>query len=247
MADKLVNLEQRRTIKTRVEKQLERQAEEQRRKLLKNRVQIAREGATYYQRKHFPEACKKYYQYLYILEIWKKCKKNELSPSLFDVKKDIYELVLIAGVYWDLARLYDRAKRKDQKEELRNNLKYFVLFSKGLPFQKFSAQALRKYLQGGHCHHTLEFKEAYKQLSNERCFMVTSLLDLIDLETLERYRDYRDQVLSHSFLGRGFIQVYYKMGPSIAKALDYSPQWIRVCISKAIELFSPNARGKSQS
>lgn len=225
-------------LRSRIEKQLRRQQEEQRKDLLKKRVEIAKEGLRLAHAGHLIESVRKYQQYILILEMWKKCGRDGLSLDLFDKTKDLYEIVLLSGIYWDLAKLYDRAKRKDQKTELVAYLQKYVMFSKGMPFQALSGEALRKYLGSGRCKHRPEFKAAYTTLTGEKCFVATSLLDVTDPKTVVRLRGFRDDYLRRSAAGRRAIYVYYRVSPLLVRLLDRSPKSLRRALGRALDAFA---------
>lgn len=214
-------------LRSRIEKQLRRQQEEHRRELLRRRVEIAKEGVRLAQSGHIIESVKKYQQYILILEMWKKSGKNGLTIDLFDRTKDLYEIVMLSGIYWDMAKLYDNAKRVHQKEELNLCLQKYVSFSKGMPFQALSAEVLRKYLAGGRCKHRAEFKAAYTALTGEKCFIATSLLDVTSIDTLPRLRSFRDARLIRSGVGRAGVRLYYWISPLLVRLLDPAPECFR--------------------
>lgn len=214
-------------LRSRIEKQLRRQQEEQRKELLRKRVEIAKEGVKLGLEGKPIESVKKYQQYILILEMWKKCGREGLKIDLFDRTKDLYEIVLLSGIYWDMARLYDKAKSADQLAELKLCLNKYVNFSKGMPFQPLSAEALRRYLGSGRCKHRTEFKSAYVSLTGERCFIATSLLDVTSPTTVVRLRNFRDGTLRHSRLGRSFIRFYYRHSRKLIPALDRLPESVR--------------------
>lgn len=214
-------------LRSRIEKQLRRQQEEQRKELLRKRVEIAKEGLRLMQAGRVVEAIKHYQQYILILEFWKKCGRDGLTIDLFDRTKDLYEIVLLSGIYWDMAKLYDRAKRADQKEELNLCLSKYVTFSKGMPFQPLSGESLRRYLGSGRCRHRAEFKRTYTTLTGERCFIATSLLDVTDPLTIVRLRNFRDGQLRRSPVGRLLIYFYYRHSRFLVPALDRAPAFIR--------------------
>lgn len=225
-------------LRSRIEKQLRRQQEEQRKELLKKRVEIAKEGVRLYSSGNIIEGMKKYQQYILILEMWKKCGRDGLTMDLFDKQKDIYEIVMLSGIYWDMAKLYDRAKRVDQKQELALSLQKYVTFSKGMPFQPLSGEALRRYLGSGKCKHRSEFKSAYTALTGEKCFVATSLLDVTDPMTIVHLRNFRDGTLRRSWIGRRVIRLYYRASPKLVPILDRSPEAFRKALGKALDWFS---------
>ncbi len=225
-------------LRSRIEKQLRRQQEEQRKELLKKRVEIAKEGIRLSQAGRTVESVRKYQQYILILEMWKKCGRDGLTLDLFDKTKELYEIVLLSGIYWDMAKLYDRAKREDQKQELITYLQKYVQFSKTMPFQSLSGEALRKYLGSGRCKHRLEFKSAYTTLTGERCFIATSLLDVADPMTIVRLRNFRDGSLRRSPLGRRAIFAYYRISPRLVRILDRSPEIFRRSLARTLDGFA---------
>lgn len=222
-------------LRSRIEKQLRRQQEEQRKELLRKRVEIAKEGVRLYQAGNIIEGVKKYQQYLLILEMWKKCGRDGLTMDLFDKEKDVYEIVMLSGIYWDMAKLYDKAKRADQKKELTLALQKYVTFSKGMPFQPLSGEALRRYLGSGKCKHRAEFKAAYTSLTGEKCFVATSLLDATDPMTIVRLRNFRDGKLRRSRLGFRFIRFYYRWSPRLVPILDRSPEAVRRFLGRILD------------
>jgi hypothetical protein len=214
-------------LRSRIEKQLRRQQEEQRKELLRKRVDIAKEGIRLYQAGSLIDGMRKYQQYILILEMWKKCGRDGLTLEVFDKTKDLYEIVLLSGIYWDIAKLYDRARRADQKQELALALQKYVTFSKSMPFQPLAGEALRRYLSSGKCKHRVEFKAAYSALTGEKCFVATSLLDVTDPMTIVRLRNFRDGKLRRSRAGLAAIRAYYRFGPCLARAMDRMPAWLR--------------------
>lgn len=211
-------------LRSRIQKQLERQQEEQRQEMLKKRMEIAKEGARLFAGGRTIESVKKYQQYLLILEMWKKCGRDGLTPDLFDSKKDLYEIVLISGVFWDLSKLYDLSKKSDRIGDLVGVLNKFVAFSKGFPHQPLSAEALRRFLSSGRCIHKDEFKDAYKMISLEKCFITAELLPWLNQNDLDQLRAFRENKLRKSIAGRLSIRVYETLSPGLAKLLRKNPR-----------------------
>jgi len=225
----------RRLFRLRVEKQLQKENEERRRELLVKRIDLAKEGVKLYQKGHIIEALRFYQRYLLILEMWKQCGRDQLHPSQFDREADIYELILINGVYWDICRLYDRAKNESQMAELKNSLDKFYLFSKGFPFQPLSAETIRRYIASGKCKHLPEFKAVYLNLGGSRCFVASSFVEIGNPETIPLLRDFRDQILKKSYFGRVLIGVYYRIGPKLAIFLDHRAPSTRQRLSRMLD------------
>jgi hypothetical protein len=228
----------RKILRSRIEKQLQRQREEQRRELLRKRIEIAKDGVRLSQEGRVIESIKRYQQYILILEMWKKCGRDGLRIELFDRTKDLYEIVLLSGIYWDMAKLYDQAKTKSQREELKLSLDKYVNLSKGMPFQALSGEAIRRYLGSGRCRHRPEFKAAYVALTGERCFIATALIDVTDPATIPRLRAFRDLRLRRFKAGRAFIKAYYAHSRKCVPIVDAAPEPVRKALGKILDVAS---------
>lgn len=217
--------------------------EERRRKLQGQRIDIARMGVLAYQKHKVGDAAKAFHSYLRILEELKGCQEGGLMPTHFDFKKDLQELLLISGVYWDLAKMYDHSQTQDKTREFHHYLRKYIIFSKNMPYQVLCAETMRKYLSTGHPVHLKEFKQAYVEITGTKCFVATSLVDVIAEPTIDRLREFRDQRLLRSFAGRAFVRAYYAVGPIIARALDCCPRAIRVAIARVLDWVAVRTNG----
>jgi hypothetical protein len=216
------------SVRQRVEQAQQRTEEEQRRKLLGQRVDIANMGIAAYKNRQMGEAVKHYYTYIRILEQSKRVQENQLHPGVFDTKTEMPELLMLSGIYWDLAKLFDRTKSKDKFKDFAKYLEKYILFSKGMPYQALCAEAIRKYLKMEKAIHKDAFKNAYKVMGGKtKCFVATSLIDVTVPDTLFELRRFRDQVLKKNHPGRMFVAWYYRKGPKIANRLDEAPHWLR--------------------
>lgn len=224
----------RKVLRHRLEKQLARQQEEKRKELLRKRIEIAKEGVALYKAGQVIGAMRRYSQYILILEMWKKCGKGGLGPEHFDNKKDLFETVLISGIFWDFSRLYDKSKRPEQRADLRMYLQKYVAFSKGFPYQPLSKEALRRYLNSGRCTHVDDFKWAYKQLGGEKCFIAHALIYELDWQDIRILMDFRDQVLNRSRAGRAFVRVYYGIAPFFAKQIEKLPTAVKKLLARGV-------------
>lgn len=223
----------RKVLRHRLEKQLARQQEEKRKELLRKRIEIAKEGVALYKAGQVIGAMRRYSQYILILEMWKKCGKGGLGPEHFDNKKDLFETVLISGIFWDFARLYDKSKRPEQRADLRMYLQKYVAFSKGFPYQPLSKEALRRFLNSGRCNHVDDFKWAYKQLGGEKCFIAHALIYELEWSEIQSLMNFRDRVLSQSRSGRAFIWTYYRIAPVLAKRIEKLPRFVKMALAQA--------------
>lgn len=223
-------------VREKIEKDLERQRLEREQEALAERMGVAKLGIQALARESFGDATKSFLVYLAMLERAKKVQPGGLNPSVFDPKKEMVELVLVTGIYWDLARTYDRMRGKQHAREMQTYLNQFVVFSKDASYKALCAETLRKYLAAEKAIHRGDFRAAYKRLGGTTCFIASALLDVTDLETLPRLRVFRDQHLTRYRAGRVFVRNYERISPSVARVLERSPRLIRVLAAWIIDL-----------
>ena len=208
--------------------------------MLRRRIELAQSGVRAFENRKITEAVKSFHSYIRILEDWKSVPEGGLKPAHFDITKDVPELLLISGVYWDLVKLYDRTKSADKHREFLHYMEKYILFSRGMPFQHVCLETLRKYISNEKPVHKAEFKNAYKLLGGGdlTCFVATSLIDVCDEETLPRLRRFRDERLERTRAGRAFIAWYYRNGPRLAAAADRAPEIVRTVMGKTLDWFA---------
>ncbi len=209
-----------------VKEQMEKAERERLMKLFQRRMELARDGALAYREGKLKEAVQNYYSYIDILERTKGVGRDKLEPTHFDQKQDVAELLLLSGVFWDLAKIHDRSVKSDMTR-LRFYLDRFVLFSKNMPFHHVSAELIRKYLVNGTPRHRKEFKDSHIRLGGGKCFIATALEDECDSGTLERLRAFRDRRLQTTPWGRGAVRIYYAVSPPVARGVLRLPDGIR--------------------
>jgi P2-related tail formation protein len=225
-------------VKTKIQQMIDHAHDEHKREMLRRRIDLARQGVRHYEQRHIPEAVKAFHTYIRILEDWKGVPEGGLSPNLFDVKLDVPELVLISGVYWDLVKLYDRTKSKEREKEFRHYLQKYILFTKGLPYQALGAETMRKYISNEKPVHRDEFKNAYRVITNSKCFVASALVDVTAEPTIGRLRAFRDEVLLSAPAGRRFVAWYYVFGPKIADKITAWPRFVRRFIGVGLDFLA---------
>jgi len=231
--DRPLSIRARKKVKAQIEK-----AERERlMRFFQKRMELARSGAMFFREGKIKEAVQNYYSYIEILEKTKSLPKGGLEPRHFDQKKDIAELLLLSGVFWDLSKLHDRAKKKDG-DRLAYYLSRFVMFSKGMPFQNVSSELIRKYLVNGLPKNRKEFKDAHIQLGGGTCFIATAVEDYCEPTTLPSLRRFRDDVLLQNSAGRVFVKVYYRIGPSLARLVLRAPEVMQKILASAFDRIS---------
>ena len=228
----------RKALRSKIQRSIEVAKEEQRRELLRRRIELARSGLKSYDHKQYGEAVRAFITYIRILEDWKGVPPGGLQPKNFDLKKDVAELLLINSVYWHLVKLYDQMKTQSTGSEFSHYIEKYILFTKGMPFQPLAAETLRKYQRSRGVNHPADLKNAYQLITGSRCFVATSLVDLGDEATVPTLRVFRDRVLRRTRPGRAFVRRYYRCGPVLAARLDQAPRWVRRVVSFALDVFA---------
>ena len=237
MEDRSLSARARKKVKEQAEKsQKERQV-----KLFHKRMELARQGTIHYKQGQMKEAVNCYYRYFDILEQWKSVKPGMLELKHFDQKKDIAELLLMTGILWDLAKLYDRAGKKEEVR-LKSFLDKYIQFSKGMPYQVVCAELVRKFLVNGNPMHRSMFKDVYIQLGGGKCFIATAVEDFCEPNTLPRLREFRDQILLKRKLGRIFVSTYYQTGPFLARLVLKSPLSFQHILAKLFDRIAQKIR-----
>jgi hypothetical protein len=196
-------------------------------KQMQQRLELVSLGLKELENKRVIPAAQHFLEFLQLLEQSKNLKPGELTPERFDASKEMGDTLLLASVYWELAKIYDQMRSENGTRLFKEYLSKYLLFAKDSTFKTLCAEAVRRYLSNGHPKHSPDFRAAYDALGGRGCFVVTSLLDVTDPETLPTLRAFRDTQLADSFLGRVFIARYYAWGPSLAKGMDRMPQRFR--------------------
>lgn len=229
-------------MRAKIEREMAQQEAERKRENLRKRLDVARMGVDSLVKESFGEATKSFLTYLRLLEMSKKVEPKRLHPSLFDPKQELPELVLVTGIYWDLARTFDRMKSNKRQQEHVHYLEQFVAFAKSASYKPLCAETIRKYLAADKAVHRSDFRNAYKQLGGNTCFIVSSLLDLTDINTLPELSRFRDQKLLQHPWGRWVVRKYEASAPRVAAELDSSPEWVRRGVAAGVDLAAKMAR-----
>jgi hypothetical protein len=206
-----------------IQQRIDAQEQARRVELQRRRLEIAGKGVASYNEKHLLEATLAFKTYISILEDLKGAPEGGLSPTHFDSKKDLHEMVLIAGVYWDLTKLFDRTANSEGYRNFQSYMSKYIAFTRGMPYQMMAAETLRKYIRSGRPKHKKDFNNAYKMMGGSRCFIATTLDEYADVDTLPRLRRFRDDVLKKNRIGRAFVAWYYLRGPKIAERISRFP------------------------
>lgn len=204
-------------VRERIKDAWERQQENKRRELWSKRVQLVKKGMLLYEQRKHQEALKNFREYIAILENNYKVPSGGLHPGLFDQKKEIGDILLISGIFWDMAKIYDHLK--DRRNELQMCLNKYVEFSLNRPHVVLSAHGIKKHLKHSKVQHRDLFSNAHKVLRGniKKCFIATAVFGPQSTE-VRVLRQFRDEILAQIFLGRLFIRAYYFLSPPLARA-----------------------------
>lgn len=180
-----------------------------------------RRGQEHAAKNEISKAVENYLTYLKALETFFTVKEENLSPKLFDKKKDLTELLLISHVYWDLAKAYD--KNPKTVKESNRCLNQFVKFSIGFKYQRLNSDILRKYIKKKIPRNEQIFKDAYDKIrvSSKGCYIATHCYGEQHPIT-SRLRDIRNENID-SYLFRKFCNCYYGLSPLFLKVVAKLP------------------------
>jgi hypothetical protein len=195
-------------------------------------------GVRAYEKQKYAEAVVNYQSFIKLLEHIKGVSQGGLMPSQFDKTEEMSDLLMLVGVYWDLAKLFDQTNSPDRVKVFLHYLEKFILFSKGMSWQPMCAELLRRYILKDKPKHRSEFKNAYKMIGDGKCFIVTAVMEETAFETLPALWRFRDEVLMKNPAGRLFVKSYYFFGPPIAAIVSVSPRPVRQAIGKLVDAAS---------
>lgn len=128
------------------------------------------------------------------------------------------------SLLWDSIDLFDKALKLRESSYIRF---VKVIVYRQLHQKKDALQELEYLLE-----HYRNDEEVYldaRKLKDEiivskdkRCFIATAVYAPTENEKIDILRDYRDQFLLKSVIGRGFVSFYYAVSPSIARIISKS-------------------------
>jgi hypothetical protein len=203
-------------VRRRIQEAFERQQEQKKRELWNKRIEIIKKGIKLSSEKKPAEALKSFREYIAILENHHRVPPGGLSPHLFS-KKEAGDILMISGIYWDMAKIYDQ---NNKIPELQQALNKYVEFSINRPHAVLSAQAIQKYISKGKAKNKEAFIAAHKVLlSNmKKCFIANAVYE-DDISKLKLLYWFRDKKLRKSKLGRIFTLKYYELSPHFLKII----------------------------
>jgi hypothetical protein len=230
------------SLKSSIQKSIEAQEAAARREMARHRLELVRGGLDKLQLRQMNEAIQSFHMYIDVLEKWKAVKRGTLNPGMFDKKLDAPEMLLISGVFWELAKVYDKSKTNKKAKNYgihKEYLRKFVDFSLGMPYEALCSEMVRKYVKAGKAKHEGDFSLAYRWFKGgKRCFIASAVEDVLDPRTIPALQVFRDHRLKTNWAGRKFVAWYYRKGPSIAMTVDGFPRSCRKIIGAFLDLVS---------
>ncbi len=187
--------------------------------LYRKRLQVLRLAQQHFQQDNIPKAVEGYLDYLNILGKYFRTKEADLKPALFNLEKEMAEILMISQVYWGLAKAYDRNSRL--QAETKRCLDQFVKFSLGFKFQYINSKMLKKFIGKKMAYNPKLFQAAYEQIQvdSKSCFVATHCFESEDHPVVEDLRKFKRDIIGHR-PGYLFVEFYYNY---------FSPFFLSLC------------------
>ena len=96
----------------------ERAKDLKKKKMWQNRVALVRNGHSLMKNQLHSEAAVSYEKYLRLVEMVFSCGPGQLTPEMLKEAAKTAELTVIAGVYWDLVRIYDSSDKYGGRQKV---------------------------------------------------------------------------------------------------------------------------------
>jgi hypothetical protein len=190
--------------------------------LWKNRVDFLKQARNLMAIRAYPESAIMYEKYMKSVAIGFDVKPTEISPQLFKEPRHRKELTIMSYVLWDLFKIYDTSPQYAERQKMiAQKLIEFAKSSSNI--QADLARKLNNYTR--YTNNKQLTNEVLKAVDNNlvRCFIATAAFESRSATEVQILCAFRDQFLKRYFLGRIFIQAYYKISPPIARSLDHHP------------------------
>ncbi len=215
----------------------ERAKETKKKKMWQNRVSLVRNGHSLMKNNLHSEAAVSYEKYLRLVEMVFACGPGQLTPQMLKEAAKTAELTVIAGVYWDLVRIYDSSDKYGGRQKIAaRQLAKFATYTPIFPDLIKKAHVFMKTAR--HPEVIKSFLVASKA-TRPRCFIATSAFATPMAEEIIFLREYRDKTLKTNSIGRKFVYLYYKISPQIACFLDkHETQipWLKPAVRACLRL-----------
>jgi len=197
-------------------------AKEQKKLMLwKSRVNLIRKARQLMNEKRYSDAAVQYEKYMKVLEVVFDCTAGELSPEHFKDSARTQELTVVAGVYWDLMRIYDTSEKYgDRMQAAAKKLAQFLRYTPVFPDIMRKAEAFAKTAKNP------AVVRSFLKVASEskgRCFIATAAFGSAEAPEVIALRWWRDRVLLPTLWGSLAVQIYYRISPLVSATLDRCP------------------------
>lgn len=211
----------------------ERAKDERKKKLWGSRVALVKQGNALMNGKLLNEAAVSYEKYLRMLELVFDCKTGQLSPESLKESAKTAELTIIAGVYWDLLRIYDSSDQfADRQRHAASQLAKFINYT---PVYSDIMKKANVFIKTARNPDVVRYFIGQAKKKRTRCFIATSAFETPNSLEVQYLRVFRDNTLKNSYWGRKFVYLYYKTSPAIADFLD-SQFWLKPLVRSVLRL-----------
>ncbi len=196
----------------------ERAKDEKKKKMWQNRVALVRNGHTLMKKNLHSEAAVSYEKYLRLVEMVFNCGPAQLTPEMLKEAAKTAELTVIAGVYWDLVRIYDTSDRYGGRQK--TAARQLAKFASYTPIYADIIKKSHSFMKTARHPEVIKSFLGASKSQRPRCFIATSAFESPMSEEIIFLRKFRDETLKSNFIGRKMIYAYYKISPRIACFLD---------------------------
>lgn len=214
-------------------------AKEQKKLMLwKSRVNLIKKARQHMNEKAYSDAAVQYEKYIKVLEMVFEVPPGGLTPEAFKDSARTQELTVVAGVYWDLLRIYDTSESYGERmRAAAGKLAHFLKFTPIYPDILRKAEAFAKTAKN-----PAVIRNFVKGAAENkgRCFIATAAFESPYANEVIFLKGWRDNVLLKSKSGRVFVNVYYLLSPPIAAFLDSYPR-LKPRIRSLLRLFIDRA------
>ncbi len=196
--------------------------EDSKSKLWRSRVPLIKRGRNLMKKKSYGEAIVSYEKYIKLLEVVFEVTEDGLLPEIFKERMATKELTIITSVYWDLLRVYDTNEK--YRKRMTATAQKLVQFAPYTPISIDIVKKAEAYKRQSR--NPDVFKNLIRDLMYKKnfCFIATSVFESSEeIKYISFLRNYRDETLLRTHLGRSFVRWYYKHSPPIARFLDQNP------------------------
>ncbi len=185
------------------------------------KIEVLKTGRALMSQKIYSEARKYFEEYIAILEAVYNRGDEGLRPHMIPEQHRKQESTLLCGLYCDLIFIYDKFEPGTARlKNMCDTLVEFFSYSRG------QGSLLRKIKRlEGESKNKDVFKKLFQKAKNRKssCFVATTVFDNNDAVELAVLRNFRDQFLRKSHLGRKLVYVYYQHSPSFSAKIKSLP------------------------